>query len=239
MVILVQRFFSKQKINNTFILNDDDYYHIKTVMRMKNNDKIQVVYEETPYLCEINNIEENITISILNELEKNIDKMPFVTILIPILKEQKMDYILQKATELGVGKIIPVIMTRTVVKVEEKEEKKISRWQKIVKEASEQSKRITIPVIENITKIKDLNLDGLNIVCSTIENENTIKKVFKKNKKYDNINVVIGPEGGLTKEEENLLINKGFIPVTLGNRIMRVETVPLYLMSIINYEYME
>ena len=96
----MQRYFSKQKIDNTFILNNDDYYHIKTVMRMTNNDNIEVVYEEIPYLCEITNIENDIKIKIVKELDVIKDKMPYVTILIPILKEQKMDYILQKATEL-------------------------------------------------------------------------------------------------------------------------------------------
>ena len=238
-MIKLQRYFSKQKIDNTFILNNDDYYHIKTVMRMTNNDNIEVVYEEIPYLCEITNIENDIKIKIVKELDVIKDKMPYVTILIPILKEQKMDYILQKATELGVNEIIPVIMERSIVKVNEKELKKLERWNRIVKEASEQSHRNTIPKIDKIEKINTLKLNGLNLVCSTIEKQNTIKKVFKNNYNCDKINMLIGPEGGISPKEEDILINNGFIPVSLGNRIMRVETVPLYLMSIINYEYME
>ena len=238
-MIKLQRYFSKQKIDNTFILNNDDYYHIKTVMRMTNNDNIEVVYEEIPYLCELTNIENDIKIKIVKELDVIKDKMPYVTILIPILKEQKMDYILQKATELGVNEIIPVIMERSIVKVNEKELKKLERWNRIVKEASEQSHRNTIPKIDKIEKINTLKLNGLNLVCSTIEKQNTIKKVFKNNYNCDKINMLIGPEGGISPKEEEILINNGFIPVSLGNRIMRVETVPLYLMSIINYEYME
>ncbi len=238
-MIKLQRYFSKQKIDNTFILNNDDYYHIKTVMRMTNNDNIEVVYEEIPYLCEITNIENDIKIKIVKELDVIKDKMPYVTILIPILKEQKMDYILQKATELGVNEIIPVIMERSIVKVNEKELKKLERWNRIVKEASEQSHRNTIPKIDKIEKVNTLKLNGLNLVCSTIEKQNTIKKVFKNNYNCDKINMLIGPEGGISPKEEEILINNGFIPVSLGNRIMRVETVPLYLMSIINYEYME
>ena len=238
-MIKLQRYFSKQKIDNTFILNNDDYYHIKTVMRMKNNDNIEVVYEEIPYLCENTNIENDIKIKIVKELDVIKDKMPYVTILIPILKEQKMDYILQKATELGVNEIIPVIMERSIVKVNEKELKKLERWNRIVKEASEQSHRNTIPKIDKIEKVNTLKLNGLNLVCSTVEKQNTIKKVFKNNYNCDIINMLIGPEGGISPKEEEILINNGFIPVSLGNRIMRVETVPLYLMSIINYEYME
>ena len=163
-MIKLQRYFSKQKIDNTFILNNDDYYHIKTVMRMTNNDNIEVVYEEIPYLCEITNIENDIKIKIVKELDVIKDKMPYVTILIPILKEQKMDYILQKATELGVNEIIPVIMERSIVKVNEKELKKLERWNRIVKEASEQSHRNTIPKIDKIEKINTLKL--LNSIFS-------------------------------------------------------------------------
>ena len=235
----MQRYFSKQKIEDTFILKNDDYYHIKTVMRMKDKDKIEVVYDEIPYLCEINNISTNIEIKIIDKLDIIKDNMPYITLLIPILKEQKMDYILQKSTELGVNEIIPVIMERSIVKIEEKENKKLERWNRIVKEASEQSHRNTIPKIDKIEKINTLNLKGLNLVCSTVEKENTIKKVFKNNLNCDKINMLIGPEGGISQKEEEILKSNGFIPVTLGNRIMRVETVPLYLMSIINYEYME
>ena len=235
----MQRYFSKEKNDNCFILKEDDYYHIKTVMRMKNDDKIQVVYEEQPYLCKIQNMEKEMQIIIEKPLEKSEEKIPEVTLLIPVLKEQKMDYILQKATELGVTRIVPVIMSRSIVKVDSKEEKKRERWTRIVKEASEQSFRNTIPEISPIQKINNLDIDGLKLICSTIEKENTIKRVFQNHSNCDKISMLIGPEGGIDPKEELILKEKGFIPVTLGNRIMRVETVPLYLMSIINYEYME
>lgn len=235
----MQRYFSNKKIDNTFSLSKDDLYHIKTVMRMKDKENIQVVYEEKPYLCEVRYVESEIKINILNDLNQKEEIIPEVTLLIPILKEQKMDYILQKATELGVSRFIPVIMERSVVKVDEKEQKKLDRWKRIVKEASEQSLRNTIPIIENIVHLKNLEIEGLKLICSTAEKENTIKRVFQKRDYCDKISILIGPEGGLSEKEENILKEKNFIPVTLGPRIMRVETVPLYLMSIINYEYME
>lgn len=235
----MQRYFSNKKIDNTFSLSNDDLYHIKTVMRMKDKENIQVVYEEKPYLCEVRYVESEIKINILNDLNQKEEIIPEVTLLIPILKEQKMDYILQKATELGVSRFIPVIMERSVVKVDEKGQKKLDRWKRIVKEASEQSLRNTIPIIENIVHLKNLEIEGLKLICSTVEKENTIKRVFQKRDYCDKISILIGPEGGLSEKEENILKEKNFIPVTLGPRIMRVETVPLYLMSIINYEYME
>ena len=155
---------------------------------------------------------------------------------VPILQEQKMSFILQKATELGVDLIIPILTSRSMVKVKDKENKKIERWKRICKEASEQSKRVTIPLVSEVKKITDLDLDGLKIVCSTKEKDNTLKKILKNNLKCDKIIMVVGPEGGLTLDEENQLIDLGFIPTSLGDNILRVETAPLYLLSVLNYE---
>jgi len=236
----MQRYFAQTKVENKFLLKNDDIYHIKTVMRMKDNDKIIVVYENIPYLCEIENVNQNLEINIKEEMEIIKDKLPQITLIIPLLKEQKMDLILQKATELGVSEIIPVILSRSIIKLDEKKENnKLDRWQRIVKEASEQSHRNEIPIVRNVKKIEELELKDLNLVCSTREKANNIKYTLKNNISCDTINVVVGPEGGLTEKEEEILIKKGFEAVTLGTRIMRVETVPIYIMSVINYEYLE
>ena len=237
----MQRYFTNKKVDNEFILNEDDLYHIKTVMRMKDNDQIIVVMDKKAYLCCLENVKDNIKIIIKNELPKVDYNTPDVTLIIPILKEQKMDLILQKSTELGVSKIIPIITKRSIVKVNESsQDKKIDRWRRIVKEASEQSHRVEIPEVLPIRTINQLkDLDGFNLVCSTKEKVKNIKLVMKNVKTCDKINLVIGPEGGLDELEEERLNKMGFESITLGNRIMRVETVPLFLLSVINYEFME
>ena len=237
----MQRYFTNKKVDNEFILNEDDLYHIKTVMRMKDNDQIIVVMDKKAYLCCLENVKDNIKIIIKNELPKVDYNTPDVTLIIPILKEQKMDLILQKSTELGVSKIIPIITKRSIVKVNESsQDKKIDRWRRIVKEASEQSHRVEIPEVLPIRTIDQLkDLDGFNLVCSTKEKVKNIKLVMKNVKTCDKINLVIGPEGGLDELEEERLNKMGFESITLGNRIMRVETVPLFLLSVINYEFME
>ena len=232
----MQRYFSKELTDNKFILNSDDIYHITKVMRMTCNDKIEVVYNSKLYICKIN---ENIE-AIIDHEEKTDIKLLNVTLIIPLLKEQKMDLILQKATELGVDEIIPIEMERSIVKLDpKKEENRISRWMKIVKEASEQSKRNSIPIITKVKRIDELNLDGVKLVCSTQEKELNIKKFLSTNKNYDKINIVIGPEGGISPKEEDKLVGLGFTRVSLGSRIMRVETVPLFILSALNYENME
>lgn len=233
----MQRYFTDKLVDNNFILNDDDMYHIKTVMRMKQNDLVEVVYNNNLYHGSL----DNDKIKVIKKIEVTSTIKPEVTLIIPLLKEQKMDYILQKSTELGVDNIVLAHMKHSIIKLEkERLDKKIIRYQKICKEASEQSKRLDIPKIQSLTKLCELSVNNsVNIVCSTRENQKKIKSTLKNISKYDRINIVIGPEGGLALEEEELLNKMGFVSVSLGNQIMRVETVPIYLLSVINYEYME
>lgn len=239
--MFVQRYFGNQLNNNKFRLNNDDIYHITRVMRMKENDMIEVVYKKEVYSCVLRFNNGDVEIKVKEKLENTNNDNSEIVLIVPLLKEAKMDLVLQKSTELGVSKIIPVKMERSIVKIdEERQLKKIERWTKICKEASEQSMRVTIPVITEVKELKDLvELDGVKLVCSTVEKANTIKLFLQSNKSYDKINVVIGPEGGLSLKEEEYLKSIGFTPVSLGNRIMRVETVPLFILSVLNYEFME
>ena len=238
MVSRMQRYFAVDKKDNLFILEDSDLHHISNVMRMKSGDFVEVVFDKVLYRCKL---EFNSSISVVFDsiLPGNDDVMDIVLI-VPVLKEQKMDLVLQKATELGATRIIPIICERCVVKLNDKESKKLDRWSRIVKEASEQCKRISVPIIDNVCKISDLNFsDGVKLVCSTRENEKSIKNVMHNLNGCAKMYIVVGPEGGLSIEEEDRLNSMGFVSITLGKRIMRVETVPMFILSILNYELME
>ena len=237
----MQRYFAKDKIGNQFVLENEDLYHIKTVMRMKDKDQIYVVFNQITYICCLENVKQNIQIMMIEEQKNWKQKFPEVVIFVPLLKEQKMDLILQKATELGVSKIVPIVTSRSIIRVnEERIDKKIERWKRICKEASEQAHRNTIPEIAPVMNIMHMkNSDGLALVCSTTEKEKNMKYVLQKYRDCDKISVVMGPEGGLSKEEEEYLKEVGYIPITLGHNIMRVETVPIFVLSTINYEFME
>ena len=237
----MQRYFGVKKDNNYLYLENSDYHHIKNVMRNSDGDLIEVVVDNKLYLGCIENVKSDINISIKKELEIESDFIPKVNLIIPLLKENKMDLILQKSTEMGVNKIIVFPFKRCVVKADKKKIKsKIERWMRILKEASEQSKRTIIPEICYEDNINSLKKDRcVNIVCSTQKNLNNVKRVLTENRNCDTINIVIGPEGGLDEQEEKILNELGFISTTLGSRIMRVESVPLFIMSIINYEFME
>lgn len=238
----MQRYFVLEKDNNLFKIKGDDYHHIVNVMRLKINDKIEVVYNNIVYLSLIEKIENNIVYaSMIDIIESNSELSIDVTIAQALVKEDKFDLILQKGTELGVKSFIPVAMERSIVKLDQnKALNKLNRWQKICKEASEQSKRIIIPQVKAIKSINDLTkLDyDYKILCSVNEEVRTIKKVLQDIKINSKIIVVIGPEGGLTHLEEKKLIDNGYIRVSLGNRVLRTETASLFIMSLINYELM-
>ena len=132
----MQQYFSKEKKNNTLILNKDDFNHIKNVMRMKENDEIIVVYDNSSYICSLN---EDLLSADIKEVFKNEETInPFI-VYVPLLNDEKMSYIFKHGTELGVTKFIVTEYSHCKYKLPKKDyEKKLIRWGKIIKEASEQ-----------------------------------------------------------------------------------------------------
>lgn len=236
----MQRYFVD---NKEFKLNLNDIHHIKTVMRMNVGDLIEVVYKEKLHICKINELSKNnIELEIIEEKKDNNELSKHITIAFSITKEDKIDLILQKCTELGINEFIPVEMSRCNIKIDKnKVDKKIDRWNSICKEASEQSKRNIVPNVNKIHKLKDLvDLEyDLKIVCSVNQDVINIKKVLHNNPNCDKIIFVIGPEGGISNEEELFLEENNFIRTSLGKRVLRTETAPIVIGSMLNYEYME
>ena len=233
----MQQYFAK---NKNLELEDSDYHHIKNVMRMKKDDIIKVVFDNVVYTCKLTSISNKSSFEIINKEEK--DKKDYsVDVAFSLIKEQKLNYLLQKTTELGAGMLIPINTKRSVVKIDKKKESsKIDRWQKICKEASEQSFRSNMPKINEVLNLQDLiYMDyDLKLLCSLNKNTKNIKKVIQKNNKCVKILLVVGPEGGFDPKEEEYLVNNGFISVSLGNTVLRAETAPVVAISMINYEFM-
>lgn len=234
----MQRYFAIRKEKNTFILKDSDLHHIKQVMRMKIGTTIEVVYDSLVYECKINSINP-FELEIIQQLEINTELKTQIILGVALVKEQKFDLILQKATELGVSSIVPIIMDRCIVKLsDDKIEKKLQRWNTICKEAAEQSFRNNIPMIYKPVPIKELlHIESdLKLVCSVNEQQKNLKTYLQNENSYGKILLVIGPEGGISPKEEEYLVNNNFNSVSLGNRVLRVETACLYACSVISYE---
>lgn len=242
------KFFVKeeQKENEIITIIGEDVNHIKNVLRLKIDDDIEVCNTDTGknYICGIKNINnDNIECIILKEKNSEAESNVEIHIFQGLPKADKMELIIQKSIELGAKEIIPVEMERCVVNLDSKSSvKKIERWQKISKVAAKQSGRDLIPKINEVTNIKKVcNLiSDYDIVLLAYEGEkdNFLRKelVKLKDKETLKIGVIIGPEGGITEEEVKTLMGSGAKVVTLGNRILRTETVALALTSIIMYE---
>lgn len=238
----MQRYFSKKIENNRFTLTEEDTYHITKVMRMVKDDKIEVVYQENTYICKIVSLSPLVEAEIVEEIKNNQELKTQVTIVQSLVKEQKMDYILQKTVELGVDKIIPYCASRSVIKINEKKDKKIERWKSILKEAAEQSKRIKIPEITNpinLSNLVKLSDYDIKFLCTVNENSQNLKKVLSNMVSGAKILFVIGPEGGFTPEEEKVMMENGFLSISLGNSVLRTETASTFIMSVVRYIDME
>lgn len=241
------RFFVKDnqiKQDKIYIIGED-VKHIKNVLRKQVGDNLEICNQETgnTYICEITNIKETEIENLIIEKIAGTESKVKVDIYQGLPKADKMELIIQKSVELGANAIIPVEMKRCVVKLDAKSEnKKIERWQKIAESAAKQSGRDNIPEIRQIIKIKDIaklkdEYDSI-IICYEKETDNYLKNELLKlkDKQEVKIAIVIGPEGGLEEKDVEYLKQNGANVVTLGNRILRTETVALNLLSIIMYE---
>lgn len=241
----MQKFFvkSNQIEDDKIRIIGTDVNHIINVLRLKANDEIQICNEETSqnYICQIYLYnKQEVMCKILQKIEANAETKVVIDVYQGIPKADKMEFIIQKTTELGAKSITPVAMERCVSKINGKDEnKKIERWQKIAEVAAKQSKRDVIPIVNRVNTIKELCLKIKNydvfLVAYEEEKENSLKQILQQNK-VEKIGFLIGPEGGIDKKEIEVLVENGAKTVTLGNRILRTETAPIAIVSNIVYE---
>lgn len=231
-----------QIVENKIKIIGNDWKHISNVLRMKIGEEILVTNKKTSetYKCSIKNInKDEVECVIIEEKIESTELSIKVDLYQGIPKSDKMEAIIQKSVELGVNTIFPVNMKNCIAKIKD-ENKKQERWQKISESAAKQSKRNIIPSIEKSVNIDFIcnNIKNYDLVIIAYENEEniTIKDILKENK-TEKIAIVVGPEGGLTEKEVDKLINSGAKVATLGKRILRTETAPITMLSMIMYEY--
>jgi 16S rRNA (uracil1498-N3)-methyltransferase len=239
------RFYVPQpQIENGMLrIEGDEVKHIRKVLRLKAGDEI-VVFNGTGKEYEGKIVEEgpsSAVIMIQSILSSERESPLEITLAQSLLKGEKMDYLIQKATELGVKEIIPFHSSRSVPLIEKSRRlRRHHRWEKIAIEASKQCGRGVIPKIEILRDydemLQNVSLDFFRLIL--LEKEGTrLKDALEGSKEKRKLFFVVGPEGGLSQEEVGLAKEKDFIPVTLGKRILRSETASLCLLSILQYEW--
>ena len=239
----MSRFFiKKDQIKDGEIeINGQDVRHIKDVLRLKPGEKIEVVCDGNTYIGEILELEKReVRLKVIDSYKGKNEPSTEIILYQGLAKGSKMDFILQKCTELGVSEFYPLETGRAVVKIknEKKANSKVDRWQEIVDQAAKQSKRDVIPLVNEVLSFAQMielldNVDNV-IVPYEDENQKGIKSSLSdiKNKK---IHLIIGPEGGFEKEEVELAIAEGAKSITLGKRILRTETAGLTTLSVLMF----
>lgn len=220
-----------------------DVHYLRDVLRLKQNDELELL-DGTGLIhsARIETIaQERITCQVVSTRPADSEPRTLVTLAQALPKASKMDLIVEKCAELGVNRIIPTQTSRTIVKGV-----KLERWRRLAKEAAEQSGRAIIPEISDPMKLAEVfKLKGqfdLTLVPWEREKNNDLKSILRPTHPTSltthptSLLVLIGPEGGFTKEEVAVAQQAGFISVSLGKRIMRTETAGLATIANIIYE---
>ncbi len=238
-------FVTPDKItDNTIIIDTADVSHISRVLRLGAGDTLTVCDSRgIDYEARIGSVEEKRIVCDIISKKQSASEPPIeVTLFQGLPKASKMEYIIQKTTELGISKIVPVKLSRCVVKLdgEKEERKKTDRWQKISEAAAKQSGRGIVPKIgdimtlrEVIEKSKEFDIFFAPYEC---EQQKTLKEVLLSKDNVKTVGFIIGPEGGFDAAEAELLRNSGIETVTLGKRILRTETAGEAVLAMTMYE---
>ena len=238
-------FVTQDKITkNQIIIDTEDVAHISRVLRLGIGDSITVCDSQgTDYEAEIEEMEQGRVICTVTGKRASVSEPNIkVTLFQGLPKASKMEYIIQKTTELGISEIVPVRLSRCVVKIDNKkdEKKKLERWQKISEAAAKQSGRGIVPEIseimtldEVIERSKEFDLFFVPYEC---EEKKTLKEVLLSKQNIKSVGFIIGPEGGFDIAETEKLRESGIATVTLGKRILRTETAGEAVLAMTMYE---
>jgi 16S rRNA (uracil1498-N3)-methyltransferase len=240
----MHRFFIPANLFQTseIALPADVSQQICRVLRLKTGSEILLLdglgFEYPARLCEVN--EAHCTATAQTKQPSLGEPATRLTLLVGITQRDKFELILQKCTEIGITEILPIITSRTLVQKMADVEDKYTRWKKIIREAAEQSHRGRIPLLSPTMKYAEAissnhNPETLKLVLWEDESETAIKSVLRE---YGGREVVliIGPEGGLSAEEVVAARHYGFQPVSLGKRILRMETAAMIAAGLVIYE---
>ena len=220
-----------------------DVNHIKNVLRMKRGDQVMVSDGEgMQYLCALESFTDGLVwFEIVDTWKENRELSSKLYLFQGLPKSDKMELIIQKATELGVYEVVPVVTGRTVVRLDEKKaQKKTARWNAIAESAAKQSGRSRIPRVREAMTFSEAlasagELDVLLIPYEKAEGMEATRQVIEGIRPGQSVGIFLGPEGGFEEAEVEQAVALGAAPVTLGRRILRTETAGFVMLSMLLY----
>ena len=232
--------FNQETIHLT---NPKEIYHLKNVLRLKVGDSLRIFnghdQEAEGRISSLKKNQVEVTIGVPGIIPITKKDKPAIILACAIPKKGKFETIIEKTTELGVDEIIPVKTQRTEFKLsQERLKSKQSRFQSVAINAAKQSRRITIPQIRPVTDffplIKSLNSDELGLIACLSEKIKSLFDIEFKNPSLKKIIALIGPEGDFTLEEISQAKDKGFIPISLGANVLKVDTAAICVVAYLN-----
>lgn len=231
-------FFTDENFTDKYLIEGDDAQHIRKSLRMREGEELTLVSpDQTEHLCAIENLTDGVEVRELSSKPCEQEPTVKVTLYQGLTKGDKMDFIVQKAVELGVTEIVPTLTDRCISRPDDKSMgKKIARFQKIALGAAQQSRRGIIPQVKSMLTLKEAaekaKEDDVSIVFYEGGGE-TIASLLKDAPK--SVSIFIGSEGGFEESEIEYLVKAGTVNATLGKRILRAETAPLAALSAIMF----
>ena len=206
-------------------------HHIADVLRMKSGDTVRLADGEGNVFLASLRFEGNV---VKADIDEKCDSLPEgkITVAAAMIKKEKRELMIQKACELGASVIVPLVTSRTIIHLDDKEiNKKLERWNKIALQACQQCNRASLCVVERPIPLSQIEKYRSEVNLVAYENEEKTK--LRETLSSDEITFVIGPEGGFTADEIDSLNEKGFTSVSLGSRILRAETAVMFVLSVI------
>lgn len=234
----MQQCFASKKIDNIFYFSSFDEHHLKNVLRIKNGEEIIVAYNSVFYHCSAQVSNNSISALLIKKLAEYHELKAKVTLVYGLPKGDKFELVIQKATELGVNTIIPYNAKRSIVQLDNKKiDSKLERWNKIIHDASMQSKRNIIPTVTKPLKMNEILSIEADIKLIAFEEDScfgqeTLFNILNQDLSGKHIVLMVGPEGGFDIDEVNQLVESGFKRVSLGKRILRSETAAIDMLAI-------
>lgn len=237
----MRRFLVEEIKDGRAVLKGQEALHLSRVLRYEPGERVLVFDGRgSLYRSRILAIGPEVLVQIEAEIEAEAENRLEITLAQGLLKGDKMDFVVQKATELGAASFVPLTLERSVVKLTDKKaEQRQERWQRIAQEAVKQCGRVTVPDIRPVQSLNDLLLSAedydLLLFPWEEEQETSVKAILNEHLNCHKVLCILGPEGGMTKEEMLAVKKAGGRVVTLGKRILRAETASVAVLSIVQY----
>jgi 16S rRNA (uracil1498-N3)-methyltransferase len=237
-----RRFFVDQVRNGRAEISGDDAQHLTRVLRVEAGEKYEISDNRNVYLAEVETARKSVVIfQTLSKIE-SVAPPVHVTLCAAIFKFDHFEWMIEKATELGVARIVPVMATRTERGLDKAAQKRIERWRRIGVEASQQSRRAHLPEIDEATPWKETlatSADHRYALDEDPEAKPLLDALPQTKTPADQVAMLVGPEGGWTDEERSEFAQAGWTPVSLGPSILRAETAGIAGIAVINAAWLQ